>query len=124
MRFRDTQANTILRDIMMEFDLIDVWRERNPELRRYTWRRVQPLQQSRIDYFLVSNTLIRTHRIVRSSIEAGVRSDHVTTVSYNGVATVSKFVRTLLDGSQKLLSKIGIKVSGYEIYYAHCTYCT
>ena len=52
------------------------WRELNPDKKRYTWRRCHPLQQSRIDYFLLSKDLLTSLAINKVEIEPGVRSDH------------------------------------------------
>lgn len=46
-----------LKSIMSSFELIDIWRVRNPTLRQFTWRRKNPRQMSRIDFFLVSEDL-------------------------------------------------------------------
>ena len=43
--------------IMSNFELVDIWRVRNPTLRQFTWRRKTPLQMSRLDFFLTSNDL-------------------------------------------------------------------
>ena len=43
--------------IMSHFNLIDVWRTRNPNLRKYTWRQSNPLIQSRLDYWFISDCL-------------------------------------------------------------------
>ncbi|WP_419612192.1 hypothetical protein, partial [Thiolapillus sp.] len=59
---------------MINFDLLDIWRELNPEKRRYTWRRNTPLQQSRLDFFLISD-LLSTY-VTDVDIEAGYRTDH------------------------------------------------
>jgi len=40
-------------NLMINLDLLDIWRELYPEMRRYTWRRNTPLQQSRLDFFLI-----------------------------------------------------------------------
>ena len=32
-------------------DIIDTFRESNPQLKRYTWRRRNPLKQARLDFF-------------------------------------------------------------------------
>jgi exonuclease III len=37
-------------------DLVDVWRDKNPGVRRYTWRGPNE-KQSRLDYFLVSSDI-------------------------------------------------------------------
>ena len=75
-RYRDTPRCKILREIMSEFDLVDIWRELNPHQRRFTWRRCHPFQQSRLDYFLISNDLMRSHKVVKTEIEPGIKSDH------------------------------------------------
>ena len=61
-------------DIMNEKGLVDIWREMNPEIMRYTWRRIRPMQQSRLDFFLISDTLLPF--IKDSNILNGYRSDH------------------------------------------------
>ena len=45
------RAQEIVLDIKEELELSDVWREINPEIRRFTWRRPTPFQQSRLDFF-------------------------------------------------------------------------
>ena len=61
-------------EMMTELELTDVWREINPELLRYTWRRNNPVQQSRLDFFLVSDSLLS--QIKDTDILPGYRSDH------------------------------------------------
>ena len=61
-------------EVMNERELVDVWREMNPEIMQYTWRRLRPLQQSRLDFFLISDTLIPF--VKDSKILNGYRSDH------------------------------------------------
>ena len=53
------KCKTILQltTIMSNYDLIDIWRVRNPTLRQFTWRRKTPLQMSRLDFFFISNDL-------------------------------------------------------------------
>ena len=38
-------------------DIIDPFRESNPQLKRYTWRRRNPLKQARLDFFLTSESM-------------------------------------------------------------------
>ena len=59
---------------MENFDLIDIWRELNPERKRYTWRRTTPVQQSRLDFFLVSETL--SLFVSDADIISGYKTDH------------------------------------------------
>ena len=50
-------ARTKVLQIMSELDLIDIFRELNPEKRRFTWRRKNPIKQARLDYFLTSRSM-------------------------------------------------------------------
>ena len=50
-RDRLTQPSNALKSILSDFSLSDVWREKYNHRRRYTWRRLNPFQQSRIDCF-------------------------------------------------------------------------
>ena len=69
------KAQEAVIEVMDEFNLADIWREINPELLQYTWRRARPaLQQSRLDFFLISETLMQV--IKDSKIIYGYRSDH------------------------------------------------
>ena len=45
-----------------------------PSLKRYTWRKKSPIQQARLDYFLVSQDLLTS--VNKCSIEGSYRSDH------------------------------------------------
>ena len=67
--------NTIL-EIKHDFNLIDPFRENNPLLKRYTWRKKgsKPLQMSRLDYFLLSESLHCS--VNKCLIEPSYRSDH------------------------------------------------
>ena len=43
--------------MMSENDLCDIYRIRNPETKRFTWRRKTPFKQRRFNYFLISDCL-------------------------------------------------------------------
>ena len=68
------RATEQLEKIMEDFALIDIWRTYNPLLERFTWRRSNPLQQSRLDYFLVSESICNFVR--DADIRPGYRTDH------------------------------------------------
>ena len=61
-------------EISEKHDLIDIWRVRNPEKTRFTWRRTKPVIQSRIDRFYISDTM--QYNISKSDIIPGIKSDH------------------------------------------------
>ena len=43
-----------LEDIKDRANLKDIWRTRNPDVKRFTWRRATPIIKSRLDYWLIS----------------------------------------------------------------------
>ena len=55
--FNNAKAQEQVENLMINLDLLDIWREIHSEMRRYTWRRNTPLQQSRLDFFLISDLL-------------------------------------------------------------------
>ena len=57
-----------------ELNLIDPWRICNPESKRYTWSRRNPIKQARLDFFLISEELLSIVHNVR--ILPGYRTDH------------------------------------------------
>lgn len=71
---KTTKAANKLLELKELFNLTDVWRTMNPDLKRYTWRRHRPLQQSRIDLWLTSDTLI--YDILKCDIGVQYLSDH------------------------------------------------
>ena len=54
--------------------LNDIWRLLHPDIEQFTWRRLNPLSQSRIDYYLISDNLI--DKINICDIQYGYKSDH------------------------------------------------
>ena len=70
------QSITKVVSIMSENDLCDIFRVRNPEMKRYTWRRKTPFKQRRLDYFLVSDHL--QDQIDHVNIISSIQSDHST----------------------------------------------
>ena len=71
-------------DMIIEHDLADIWRIRNPTDTRFTWRQKSPLIQRRLDYWLISNHLQEDVESVE--IVTAIRSDHsAITLSVNGL---------------------------------------
>ena len=59
---------------MTELETVDIFRLTYPKSKRYTWRKKNPVKQARLDYFLISRSMID---IVDSvDIKPGYRSDH------------------------------------------------
>ena len=61
-------------ELQYQYNLIDPFRDQNPDTKRYTWRRKNPLKQARLDYFLVSETLLSS--VNKCTIAPSYRSDH------------------------------------------------
>ena len=60
--------------LMMDLGLIDIWRLKNPLVRRYTFRQRRPLIQSRLDYILITNSL--NDMVDKPQILTSFCSDH------------------------------------------------
>ena len=70
-------ARRLVLELMSELDLCDVWREENPDTLKFTWRRKHKdntVQMGRLDFFLVSGTLLS--RCLEEKISPGYRTDH------------------------------------------------
>lgn len=70
----NAKAQEAVIEMINDLELVDVWRELNPEVLRYSWRRPNPFQQSRLDFFLISDNLIAN--VKDADIQYGYRSDH------------------------------------------------
>ena len=66
-RYREELLKT-----MQDFDLIDYWREQNPNIRRFTFHRKQ--QRSRLDFWLIPDHF--KNKIRSCSIKLAIHSDH------------------------------------------------
>ena len=70
--------NPKARDKLLEYidtyHMIDPFRENCPQLKRYTWRRRNPIKQARLDFFLISEGLSQFTQ--QSKIGPSYRSDH------------------------------------------------
>lgn len=79
-------------ELMSKWQLIDIWREQHSDSHNYTWRRINPLQQSRLDYFLISEFLLTNN--ITSGIDTSYRSDHspvVVKIAFNEKIKTSPF---------------------------------
>ena len=67
-RARTCRSRNKIIDFMNSYDLVDVYRTLHKDTRKYSWRRFNSTQRSRLDYFLVSES--------RANIMPGYFSDH------------------------------------------------
>lgn len=63
-----------VQNLCFDFDLVDIWRIRNPARRRFTWRQKSPFIQRRLDYWLISD--VCQDEIEMSDIIPSINSDH------------------------------------------------
>lgn len=67
------KARDKILEIIDNFGLIDVFREQHENVKRFTWRKKNPIKQARLDY-IVSESLLPS--VNYSGIDPGYRSDH------------------------------------------------
>ena len=78
------ESSKILDDICLNYDLIDIWRIRNPESKLFTWRQKKPLIQRRLDFWLVSDFC--QDEVEETSIKTAIRTDHsAIVISFNSL---------------------------------------
>ena len=65
-----------LEDKKTEFDLIDIWRTKNLNIKRFSWWKKTPRKAGRLDFFLVTEQLIT--RVGKAEIMSPYKSDHGT----------------------------------------------
>ena len=63
-----------IQDLYLDFDLVDIWRIRNPTTRRFTWRQRNPFIQRRLDFWLISD--VCQEDIEGTDIIPSINSDH------------------------------------------------
>ena len=66
--------STKLQQCLQSFEICDIWRLQNPNVKRYTWRQNKPLIQSRLDYFLISENL--SQNVCKCDIKPSIKTDH------------------------------------------------
>jgi len=78
-----------IENICLANDLIDIWRIRNPNVKRFTWRQKTPMIQRRLDFWLVSNAM--QEDIDNVDVISSLKSDHSAIVpSINGIEIRSR----------------------------------
>lgn len=65
-----TQPSKTQLDVLMNYDIVDmIWRIRNPDRKKFTWRQKSPIIQRRLDYWFISDTS-------KVDIVTAIRTDH------------------------------------------------
>ena len=124
-RSKPNSRNTI-KQISSQLDLVDIFRKVYPSKRAYTWRKFNSIKQSRLDFFLISDSLVTDVNFV--DITPGYRSDHSIICLYvntnkknEGRKTYWKFNNSLLKDksyielTKKVISEV-IKQYAIPVY--------
>ena len=74
ININNPRSRNKLLQIMQFQNLTDAYRSLHPDIRRYTWRRKHPVKQARLDYFIISESLLDITDSCK--INPGYRSDH------------------------------------------------
>lgn len=74
LHINNPNARMKVLEIIDQWNLVDPFREIYPNMRRYTWRKRTPLKQSRLDFFLIPDSMLI--HLKTCKIEPSYRSDH------------------------------------------------
>ena len=74
ININNPRSRNKLLQIMQFQNLTDAYRSLHPDICRYTWRRKHPVKQARLDYFIISESLLDITDSCK--INPGYRSDH------------------------------------------------
>ena len=121
----NTNAQAQVKKTIENLDLVDIWRASFPDLKRYTWRRTSPLQQSRLDYFIVSETLVDL--VSEVDIKPGYRTDHsiiTLTLEFDKECKTKSFWKfnSSLLSDQKYLKEINNEIEEVKSEYSATPY--
>ena len=64
----------VIEQLQSELDLHDIWRVKNPTIRSFTWSQSNPLVFSRLDYWLISNSL--SDNVSNVDMISAIKTDH------------------------------------------------
>ncbi len=82
-------GNNCIEMLMSKFNLNDVWRIKNPQVKRYSWRQCNPLIQCRLDYWLISDSMF--DKVTNADIIPSIRSDHsAITLEFQNIPNLRK----------------------------------
>ena len=67
------RARNKIVEFMSRHDLVDVFKKLYPDKRQFTWRSFNTTKQGRLDYFLISDSLLS---VIGTKTNLGYRSDY------------------------------------------------
>ena len=69
-----SKFNETFEDFLSKYNLEDIWRNKNPSEKQFTYKQKQPLVQTRLDYWFVSSTL--KQQVYSCDIVPSITPDH------------------------------------------------
>ncbi len=126
VNINNPKAKEIVIKMKEDLDLCDPWRVLNPDTKRYTWRKNNPIKQARLDYFLISSELLNLIGV--ADIMPGYRTDHsIVTIGLNKGSNIIrgrgswKFNNELLK-EEEFLKKVTDSIAKVKKIYAASPY--
>ena len=74
LHVNNPQSVQALKNQIQNYNLVDIWRELHPDEKKYTWQKYNENKQSRLDFFLISSSLLPF--VQKAEIVSGFCSDH------------------------------------------------
>ena len=71
---KESQLFLVLKISKVNLDLVDIWRSKNPDVKKFTWSQKSPPVFCRLDYWLISNNLSDFNEL--TEIIPAARTDH------------------------------------------------
>ena len=97
----NTKACDKVLEIMNKKYLLDPFREKYPIQKKFTWKKRSPCKQARLDFFLISETLMQY--VKNSMTDPSYRSDHAIVVLEQNLVMVNLTGNTITHFSQILI---------------------
>ena len=69
-----TESVNFLEDLPIQYDLVDIWRVRDPKSKKITWHQRKQIIQRRLDYWLISDLL--QDDVAKIDIITSFETDH------------------------------------------------
>ena len=74
LKHNNPKSSKVLLEFIEKYGLIDAWRLKYPDKKKYTWFKPSPVKAARLDYFLISTTILDI--LSDCYISFKYRSDH------------------------------------------------
>ena len=57
-KINNPQSTKTVTEFIKKYDILDIWRQKNPNVKKFTWFRTNPTKAARLDFFLISSTIL------------------------------------------------------------------